>query len=118
MSLESVTVNEEEFFPWTPEAYFRIPREKFLSKEVHELTREELEYIHRKVVCTTTGLQEGEIASANPDYCLIEGSSLMGLKFKAYLCGFRVLRSLITTKRISNTTGLGLHIATPVMKKK
>lgn len=101
-----------------PETYFRLPTKKLRSKDFYDLAEEELEYIHRKVVCTTTGLQEGEIASANPEYCLIEASSLIELKFKAYLCGFRVLRSLITARRISSASNLGLHIATPVMKKK
>ena len=104
-----------DFMSCNPKTYFRLPAKKFRSKEVHELTREELEYIHRKVVCTTTGLQESEIASANPEYCLIEGTSLIELKFNAYLCGFRVLRSLITTRRISSASDGGLHIATPVM---
>lgn len=63
------------------------------------------------VICTTTGLEPGEIAATN----YIKAEDIIDLKAKAYKRGFRVLRSLTVAKYKSFNDYKEKLYATPVI---
>lgn len=83
-----------------PKVYFKIPKYDY-DDDVDS----------NKVICTTTGLEPGEIAATN----YIEAKDIMELKAEAYNNGFRVLRSLTVAKYKSFNNYKEILYATPVI---